>query len=137
MAVKPVVGDRYWGAVGDSRNRAQIGFDGLGARLPGPGVVPGSVFSCAAFLPGNPDNQNRTEFCDPGIDRQMRRAQAEQLSDPTGSRARWQRVDREITDAAPWVPLMVTKDVNFLSKRVGNYQYSPEMGMLIDQLWVR
>ena len=55
----------------------------------------------------------------------------------TGSRALWQRVDRELTDAAPWVPLMVTKDVNFLSKRVGNYQYSPEMGMLIDQLWVR
>jgi hypothetical protein len=32
---------------------------------------------------------------------------------------------------------MVTKDVNFLSKRVGNYQYSPQNGMLIDQLWVR
>jgi hypothetical protein len=32
---------------------------------------------------------------------------------------------------------MVTKDVNFLSKRVGNYQDSPQMGMLIDQLWVR
>ena len=31
VAVKPVVGDRYWGAVGDSRNRAQIGFDRLGA----------------------------------------------------------------------------------------------------------
>jgi hypothetical protein len=27
--------------------------------------------------------------------------------------------------------------VNFLSKRVGNYQYSPENGILIDQLWVR
>ena len=94
-------------------------------------------FSCAAFLPGNPNNLNGTGFCDPGIDRQMRRAQAEQLSDPTGSRARWQRVDRELTDAAAWVPLVVTKDVNFLSKRVGNYQYSPEMGMLIDQLWVR
>ena len=28
VAVKPVVGDRYWGVVGDSRNRAQIGFTG-------------------------------------------------------------------------------------------------------------
>ena len=67
----------------------------------------------------------------------MRRAQAEQLSNPTGSRALWQQVDREIADASPWVPLMVTKDVNVLSKRVGNYQYSPATGMLIDQLWVR
>ena len=60
-----------------------------------------------------------------------------QLSDPTGSRALWQRVDREITDASPWVPLMIAKTVNVLSKRVGNYQYSPAMKMLIDQLWVR
>ena len=67
----------------------------------------------------------------------MRRAESEQQSDPTASRALWQRVDREITDASPRVPLMPSKDVNFLSKRVGNYQYSPQMGMLIDQLWVR
>ena len=137
VAVKPVVGDRYWGAVGDSRNRAQIGFTGWALGYPDPGAFLAQVFSCAAFLPGDPDNLNPGAFCDPGIDRQMRRAQAEQLSDPTGSRARWQRVDREITDAAPWVPLMVTKDVNFLSKRVGNYQYSPQNGVLIDQLWVR
>ena len=136
VAVKPVVGDRYWGVVGDSRNRAQIGFDGLALGYPDPASIL-QHFSCAAFLPGNPYNENGTEFCDHGIDRQMRRAQAEQLSDPTGSRALWQRVDRQLTDASPWVPLVVTKDVNFLSKRVGNYQYSPEMGMLIDQLWVR
>ena len=137
VAVKPVVGDRYWGAVGDSRNRAQIGFTGWALGYPDPGAFLAQVFSCAAFLPGDPDNLNPGAFCDPGIDRQMRRAQAEQLSDPTGSRALWQRVDREITDASSWVPLMVTKDVNFLSKRVGNYQYSPANGMLIDQLWVR
>ena len=135
--MKPVVGDRYWGAVGDSRNRAQIGFTGWALGYPDPGSFLPQVFSCAAFLPGDPDNLNPGAFCDRGIDRQMQKAQAEQLSDPTGSRARWQRVDREITDAAPWVPLMVTKDVNFVSKRLGNYQYSPSFGMLIDQLWVR
>ena len=110
---------------------------GQGFPYPNPGAVLPQAFSCAAFLPGNPLNLNPSAFCDPGIDRQMQKAQAEQLNDPAASRARWQRVDREITDAAPWVPLMITKDVNFLSKRVGNYQYSPANGMLIDQLWVR
>jgi YVTN family beta-propeller protein len=137
VAVKPVHGDRYWRAVGDSRNRAQIGFTGWWLNYPDPAVFLAQVFSCAAFLPGDPLQNNVSQFCDPGIDRQMRRAQAEQLSHPTGSRARWQRVDREITDASPWVPLMIAKDVNFLSKRVGNYQHSPQMGTLIDQLWVR
>ena len=136
VAVKQVVGDRYWGAAGDSRNRAQIGFDGWAHDFAAPTAFL-QHFSCQAFLPGNPNNLNGTEFCDPGIDRLMRRAQAKQLSDPTGARALWQRVDREITDASPWVPLIASKDVNFLSKRVGNYQWSPAMGLLIDQLWVR
>ena len=68
----------------------------------------------------------------------MRRALAEQQSDPISSRALWQQVDREITDAAPWVPLMASKDVHFVSTRVGNYQFSPDgMGLVFDQLWVR
>ena len=135
VAVKPVVGDRYWGVVGDSRNRAQIGFTGWALGYPDPAPF-FDQFTCRAFLPANPANLG-SGLCDPGIDRQMRRAQAEQLSDPIGSRARWARVDREITDAAPWVPLMFSKNVNFLSKRVGNYQYNPQQFVLLDQLWVR
>ena len=131
VAVKPVGGfDRYWNAVGDPRNRAQIGFDGHEGGYPSPATFLVELFSCPA--------SDSSQFCNPGIDRQMRRAEAEQQSDPTGARALWQRVDREITDASPWVPLMATKDVNFLSRRVGNYQFSPDgMGLLIDQLWVR
>ena len=136
VAVKPL-GDEFWGAVGDSRNRAQIGFTGLQPSFPSPAQFMVPLFSCAAFVPRNPDNPNPGEFCDPRIDRQMRRAQAEQLSDPTGSRALWERVDREITDASPLVPLMISKNVNVLSKRVGNYQYNPQQFVLIDQLWVR
>jgi YVTN family beta-propeller protein len=136
VAVKPVVGNKYWDVVGDSRNRAQIGFDGLSGASPASFLV--GLFSCPGSLVGSPNVPDSSQFCDPGIDRQMRRAQAVQLSDPTGSRALWQRVDREITDAAPWVPLIVSKNVSVLSKRVGNYQYSPAaVAMLIDQLWVR
>jgi peptide/nickel transport system substrate-binding protein len=137
VAVKSVVGDQYWGAVSDSRNRAQIGFTGLWVGYPDPAAFLAQSFSCRAFLPGNPNNLNPSAFCDPSIDRQMRRAQGEQLSDPIGSRASWVRVDREVTDAAPWVPLMFSKNVNFLSKRVGNYQYNPQQFVLVDQLWVR
>ena len=131
VAVKPVGGfDTYWNAVGDPRNRAQIGFDGHEGGYPSPATFLVELFSCPA--------SDSSQFCNPGIDRQMRRAEAEQQSDPTGARALWQRVDREITDASPWVPLMATKDANVLSKRVGNYQFSPDgMGLLIDQLWVR
>jgi peptide/nickel transport system substrate-binding protein len=134
VAVKPVADfDRYYDAVSDSRKRAQIGFAGWYSLTPASFLV--QLFSCPAFLPRSPKNLNVTQFCDPAIDRRMRTAQ--QLTDPTASRALWQRIDREVTDASPWVTFLVSKDVNFLSKRVGNYQWSPSMGMLIDQLWVR
>ena len=44
----------------------------------------------------------------------------------------WVRISRDGS-----VTLIASQDVNFLSKRVGNYQWSPANGMLIDQLWVR
>ena len=137
VTVKPIDAKTYWDTVGDLRNRAQIGFDGWAGGLDPASFLVG-LFSCPGSLPGSPTVPDTSQFCDPRIDRQMRRAQAEQLSDPTGSRALWQRVDREITDAAPWVPLIASKNVSVLSKRVGNYQYSPAaVAMLIDQLWVR
>jgi ABC-type transport system substrate-binding protein len=46
-------------------------------------------------------------------------------------------IDRELSDQAPWVPLVNLKAVDIVSKRVGNYQNSPSSGVLIDQLWVR
>lgn len=56
---------------------------------------------------------------------------------PGAGRSPWQRIDREISDKAPWVPLFNPESLDLLSKRVGNYQYNPNgFGVLIDQLWV-
>ena len=35
------------------------------------------------------------------------------------------------------IPLVNPKDVAFVSKRVGNFQRHPVLGMLISRLWVR
>jgi hypothetical protein len=45
-------------------------------------------------------------------------------------------IDREITNRAPWVPLITPRFVDLTSARVGNYQASGG-GALLDQLWVR
>jgi peptide/nickel transport system substrate-binding protein len=29
------------------------------------------------------------------------------------------------------------RQIDFVSRRVGNYQYNPQWGALLDQLWVR
>ena len=82
---------------------------------------------------------NWTGFCDARIDAQVRRLAREQASDPTVGAALAAKIDREIVDEAPWIPLFTPRFADFVSSRVGNYQantYSAPT-VLLDQLWVR
>jgi ABC-type oligopeptide transport system, periplasmic component len=131
------VGGNYYGVVADSRNRAQIGYYGWGSDYPSASDFFRSLFTCASFRPGNQNNMNAGEFCDPSIDRLVERAVRVEATDPSAARDLWARVDRAVADQAPWVPLVNPELLDLLSKGVGNYQWSAGFGMLIDQLWVR
>ncbi len=39
--------------------------------------------------------------------------------------------------ASPVAPVFTPKLIDFLSKRVGNYQFSKQFYMLVSQLWVQ
>jgi YVTN family beta-propeller protein len=71
----------------------------------------------------------------PRADRLASRAQAAQ--NPAAARRLWARVDRLVTDQAPWVPILNEALAAFVSSRVGNYQQSPAYAYLLDQMWVR
>jgi peptide/nickel transport system substrate-binding protein len=76
-------------------------------------------------------------FCDRAIDRTIARAQTLQATDPVAASELWTRIDRELTDQAPWLFLYTNKQPDFVSSRVGNFQYNLQYGILLDQLWVR
>jgi YVTN family beta-propeller protein len=76
-------------------------------------------------------------WCDRRTEAQMDRALAQQSSDPTAANALWERVDRQLTDAAAFVPLFNRQRLTLVSGRVDNVQYHPLWGVLYDQLWVR
>ncbi len=139
VTAKPVTGTDYFSAIGDSRNRAQTGFTGWTADYPAASDFFSNLFGCAAFRPHDPTNNNNfSEYCNPSLDRLIARASAEQVTNPSAARELWGRIDREVADQGPWVPLFNPTQLDVLSKRVGNYQWSDSgFGMLIDQLWVR
>jgi YVTN family beta-propeller protein len=131
------VGDNYFGGVGDSRHKAQIGWVRWTADYPASSGFLNPLFTCKSFIPDSPTNLNEAEFCDRSVDRQIERAASEQATNPAAARNLWQRIDREVSNQAPWVPLFNPEALHLLSKRVGNYQYSPNgFGVIIDQLWV-
>jgi ABC-type transport system substrate-binding protein len=76
-------------------------------------------------------------YCNPALDREMQQAQLLELTDPTQAAVVWASVDRQITDAAVWVPTVTLRDVEVTSRRLGNYQHNPVWGFLADQAWLR
>ena len=124
----------YAAVVADSRNQAQIGFAFWIADYPAASDFINPLLSCAAFTPRSPGSTNWAEFCDKGIDAQIR--QAMQATGPAADQL-WTRIDHELVNRAPLVPLVDRTWIDFVSKRVGNYQFSWQAGPLLDQFWVR
>jgi ABC-type transport system substrate-binding protein len=79
---------------------------------------------------------NWTRFCDPRLDARIARRARQEPADPTGTAGLAAAIDRELTDRAPWVPLLTPHFVAVTSARVGNYQVN-NGALLLDQLWVR
>ena len=76
-------------------------------------------------------------FCDRRIDAQIERALALRTTDRAAANTLWARIDQEIVDQAVIVPVLNPNAFDFVSKRVGNYQYTQGTGGLRDQVWVR
>jgi peptide/nickel transport system substrate-binding protein len=76
-------------------------------------------------------------FCDPNLDASIRTALANEAARPGVASQEWTAIDRKLTNAAVLVPLSNELESDFVAKRAGNYQYNPQWGVLVDQLWVR
>jgi peptide/nickel transport system substrate-binding protein len=130
--IKRLSDNAYYGPTGaiDPRRRAQAGLFSWFADFPAASNFITTFFSCRSPL-------NWSEYCDRHIDAQIRRALELQTTDPYLANRLWARIDREIVDKATVVPLFTLKEVDIVSGRVGNYQYNPQWGVLLDQLWIR
>ena len=127
----------FFAYTNDSRNHAQVIDGGWSADYPSADDFIGKL-ACAYFVPGNGlATTDASGFCDPGLDRQIARAAAQQATNPAAAAALWAQLDRKLTDLAIWVPTVTPNELDFLSSRVRNYQYNPVWGALIDQFWIR
>jgi peptide/nickel transport system substrate-binding protein len=75
--------------------------------------------------------------CSRALDRRMQQLSALAARDPQRANEGWATLDQEVTDRALTIPIANKRVIDFVSKRVGNFQYHPVFGLLLDQLWVR
>jgi peptide/nickel transport system substrate-binding protein len=127
----------FYSAAGRPSTRANAGVEGWESNFPRASDFFANLLTCASYQPSAPVNLNAAGFCNATLDRQIIRAQALASSDPATSDALWSRVDREVTDAAPWVAFLDRAGIDLTSARVGDYQRNQQFSVLLDQLWVR
>jgi ABC-type transport system substrate-binding protein/DNA-binding SARP family transcriptional activator/streptogramin lyase len=109
----------------DVRRLPQIGVGGWVADSPEPGRFLYALVGCGG-------DGNVEKFCDRRIDAMIARARA---AGPSAGAA-WQRIESRIASAAPAVPLINDRAIAVTSRRVGNVQFSPLTGLLLDKVWV-
>ena len=136
-AIGPKAAVPYFGQILDARNHAQMGFYGWLADFPSDAGFLPPLFSCASFSTDLRRNGDPSEFCDHAVDRLFARAQAVQAENPGAAPPLWQAAERAILRQAPLVPTFNPEAVAFLAPHVGNFQYHPQWGVLLDQLWLK
>jgi peptide/nickel transport system substrate-binding protein len=122
--------DRYFPALDSGAAPPQVGYGGWFADFPTASDIVSPLLRCAS-----PGNYGR--FCDRRIDVLAGRAARLEASDPRAAYDLWARIDRRLTDAAPWVPLVSEINVDFVSERVRNFQVNWQGIPMYSQIWVR
>jgi len=113
-----------------ARASPQIVYNGWTPLYPAASDFLQPLFSCRL-------EYNFGQSCDRVLGREIGRAVKLERTDPAAANRLWAELDREITDKALWVPLYNVYGADLVSKRVRNYQYNPQRGALLSQLWVR
>jgi ABC-type transport system substrate-binding protein len=119
---------RFFSLLAANPGKIQIGFWPFGADFPTASDFFFPNLSCS--IP------NPSQYCNPHVDQLASQAQAAQLTDPAAARTLWARIDRIVTNQAPWVPILNWSPTAFVSARARNYQ-AAFYGPLLDQTRVR
>ncbi|MCX5280391.1 MULTISPECIES: ABC transporter substrate-binding protein [unclassified Streptomyces] len=121
----------------NTKNNVQISVTQWYQDYPAASDFLNVLLSCASFHKASDSSINIGGYCDRKLDATMRRAMQLDQSDPEAAARLWGQADRQAMSQAPLVPLFAPRQVDFLSRRVGNYQFHQQFFMLIDQLWVK
>jgi peptide/nickel transport system substrate-binding protein len=136
-SLKPISANIQFTYIQNTKNKVQISLSSWYQDYPAASDFLNVLLSCASFHPGSDSSINIAGFCDKKVDGQMQQALITERSSMDQANSLWGEVDKSVMQQAPMAPLITPKLIDFTSKRVGNYQFSKQFYMLVDQLWVQ
>ena len=121
----------------NTKNKVQISVTQWYQDYPAASDFLNVLWGCGSFHPGSDTSINISGFCDKAIQAQMDKAEALGATDSPAANKLWAQIDKKVTDAAPTAVLFNPKNIDFVSKRVGNFTFSAQYYFLVDQAWVQ
>jgi peptide/nickel transport system substrate-binding protein len=135
--LKPLPAGVQAAYVQNSRNRVEMGLAQWHQVFPAPSDLLEGLLGCGSFVPDSDASPNISGFCDrKTVQPLMQRAVALGLTRPQAAERLWRQADRRVVDLAVWLPLFNPKQVDLVSRRVGNYAWSPQLHLIPSRVWV-
>jgi peptide/nickel transport system substrate-binding protein len=135
--VKPISPNIQFTYIQNTNNNVQISITQWYQDYPAASDFLNILFGCASFTPGSDSSINIAGFCDKDIQAKMDAALLLGVTDPDAANKIWAEVDKAVTDAAPMAALFTPKRIDFVSKRVGNFQFNSQFYWMVSQSWVQ
>ena len=121
----------------NTNNKVQISSTQWYQDYPAPSNFLNVLFSCASFHDGSDSSINIAGLCDKGLDADLARAMSTGVTDPAAAATQWAAIDKRVTDLSAAAVMFNPKQLDFVSKRVGNYIFSGAFYFLYNQAWVK
>jgi peptide/nickel transport system substrate-binding protein len=135
--VKPISPNIQFTYIQNTNNKVQISITQWYQDYPAASDFLNILFGCSSFNEGSDSSINIAGFCDKEIDAKMQAALAQGVTDPEGANKAWAEIDKAVTDKAPAAALFTPKHVDFVSKRLGNFQFNSQFYWMVSQSWVQ
>lgn len=135
--VKPISPNIQFTYIQNTNNKVQISITQWYQDYPAASDFLNILFGCSSFTPGSDSSINIAGFCDKEIQAKMDAALALGVTDPDAANVMWSEVDKAVTDKAPMAALFTPKHIDFVSKRLGNFQFNSQFYWMVTQSWVQ
>ncbi|MEI8179615.1 ABC transporter substrate-binding protein [Aestuariivirga sp.] len=135
--VKPISPNIEFTYIQNTNNKVQISVTQWYQDYPAASDFLYILFGCESFKEGSDSSINMSGFCDQAINKKMKDALALGVTDQEGANKMWAEIDKEVTDKAPMAAMFTPKHVDFVSKRLGNFQFNAQFYWMVSQSWVQ
>jgi peptide/nickel transport system substrate-binding protein len=137
-SIKPLSQNIQFNYIQNTNNKVQISVTQWYQDYPAASDFLKVLLGCANFHKGSDNSINIAGLCDKSLDAKMATAETLELTNQTAANKLWGQIAEQLmTTEAPWVPLFNPKLLDFTSANVGNYQFSLQFYMYVDQLWLK